>query len=271
MNEVINSKKDQLEETLLGMERVVIAYSGGVDSSFLAYFANKVLGSENVLAVTASSETYTQDELEDANNFASLFNINHRVIFTKELSNKNFAKNSSRRCYYCKQELFTKLTGLAKEEDYKSVIDGANADDPGDYRPGRDAACELNIKSPLLEAGLGKLEIRLLSKDIGLPTWDKPQMACLASRFPYGRPITVDGLFRISSAESIIRQLGFREVRVRDHGEIARIEVAGSELDRLVSVLQGEPTRRLKKLGFSYITIDAEGYRTGSMNEVLTN
>lgn len=271
MSDAINTKKEKLETTLRDMERVVIAYSGGVDSSFLTYFANTVLGKDNVLAVTASSETYTATEMEDARKFASKFNIHHKVIETREIQNKEFARNSKRRCYFCKQELFTKLNDIANEKGFKYVLDGANTDDIGDYRPGREAASELHVKSPLIDAGLSKFEIRKLSREIGLSTWNKPQMACLASRFPYGSRITVEGLFRVAAAESVIRDLGFIDVRVRDHGDIARIEVGQAELSKLLSLIAGDAIGRLKKLGYSYITIDAEGYRTGSMNEVLTN
>lgn len=270
MNDSISAKKGKLEQALTRMERVVVAFSGGVDSSFLTHFASQVIGSQNVLAVTGRSETYTETELQDALNFAQRLHLNHRVIETKEIENEQFAQNSDKRCYYCKQELFSKLSAIAAREDYKYVIDGANIDDLGDYRPGRDAARELKIKSPLIEAGLNKSEIRHLSRDMGLYTWDKPQMACLASRFPYGSPITAGGLLKVSSAESVIRDLGFKEVRVRDHGHVARIEVGKKDIKRLfLALTASEVTIRLKKLGYLYITIDAEGYRTGSMNEVL--
>ncbi len=265
----LEQKLQNLQNILLQYHSAVIAFSGGVDSSLLFKVAVKVLG-ENVLAVTADSETYPSFELAQAKELAQTINGRLEIIQTAELANPVYAQNPPNRCYYCKQELFGKLLALAQERGYAYVLDGANADDGGDYRPGLQAGKELGIKSPLKEAGLTKADIRTLARQMGLSNWDKPSFACLSSRFPYGQAITAQKLHQVAEAEALLRNLAFRQFRVRHHGEIARIEVDVDALTKLV-----EPTTRqtiveaLQTLGFAYVTIDLAGFRSGSMNEVL--
>jgi uncharacterized protein len=247
----------------------LVAYSGGVDSTLLLCVASQVLG-KNVLAVIATSETYPQKEVRAARSLARQLGVDHLVVKTRELENPKFAQNSPLRCYHCKQELFSRLKKIAEERSIPSILDGSNYDDRSDYRPGSKAAKELGIRSPLREAGLTKAEIRALSKASGLPTWDKPSLACLASRFPYDTPIKRRNLVQVGKAEDILRELGLTQVRVRHHGEIARIEVKPAEFGKIMTVKTRERiSRHLKKLGYTYITLDLDGYRTGSLNEPL--
>ena len=250
------------------MPSAVVAYSGGVDSTFLAFACNVILKDKSI-AVTAVSETYPQKEYEEAVAFARQMGLNHRIIRTSELSSREFARNPVNRCYYCKQELFKKLREIADKEDVPDVLDGTTLSDEGDYRPGRQAACELKVRSPLAEAGLTKKEVRELSQLLNVPTWDKPAYACLASRFPYGEEITVDKLKRVEEAEELLHQLGFKICRVRSHQNIARIEVEVSQLANLISQRELIVTK-LQDLGFDYVTLDLEGYRSGSMNKNIT-
>ncbi|RKY02493.1 ATP-dependent sacrificial sulfur transferase LarE [Candidatus Poribacteria bacterium] len=264
-------KLERLRDIVRGLESVLVAFSGGVDSTFLLKVCLDVLGRENVLAVTAESELYPREEVEGARTLAESLGARWRLIRTDELCNEAFASNPPERCYYCKMELFSKLKEIAGEEGLKHVVDGSNADDVGDWRPGMRAAEELGIVSPLKEAGLGKEEIRKLSKEMGLPTWDKPSMACLASRFPYGHRITPEELRMVGEAERFIRGLGFKQVRVRHHGKLARIEVEPSGIERLASAgIRERVARKLKELGYTWVTVDLQGYRTGSMNEALS-
>lgn len=260
-------KQDKLENILKELKSVVVAFSGGVDSSFLTVAARNILGKENVLAVTAKSETYTSSELNDAIDICRTFDVEHKIIDTNELSNKDFSDNPPNRCYFCKSELFNKLNEIARAENKGHVIDATNIDDKEDFRPGRLAAEEFNVRSPLIEAGIAKDEIREYSRKLGLFTWNKPQMACLASRFPYGEKITKENLKRVEIAEGIIREAGIKQVRVRIHSGIARIEVLSSDIDKLIN--EQSIINKIKLLGFSYVTVDLEGYRSGSMNEVL--
>lgn len=263
-------KLKRLKNILQGMKRVIVAYSGGIDSTFLLYMAKSVLGKDNVLAVTALSESYPQSEKRNAIETAKRLSVPHRLIKTDELKNKNFKRNPVDRCYYCKKELFQKLNKIAKKNGYHFVLDGSTFDDLKDMRYGRIAAGEENIKSPIQEARLRKKDIRGFSKIMGLEVWNKPSSACLASRFAYNQKITKERLRAIEEAEGFIKGLGFNQLRVRCHKEIARIEVPKDEIKRfLKKTLRQKIVNRLRSLGFVYITLDLMGYRTGSMNEAL--
>jgi uncharacterized protein len=269
VSQVTQAKLRRLQTILRKMGKVLIAFSGGVDSTLLLKTASEVLGTD-VLAVIATSETYPEREIKAARDLAGRLGVAHRVIKTRELENPAFAENTPLRCYHCKQELFSRLKAIAAKESIPYVLDGSNYDDGGDYRPGAKAGQELGIRSPLREAGLTKDEIRLLSRVSGLPTWDKPSLACLASRFPYHTPVESKTLLQVGRAEEILRKLGLTQVRVRHHGETARIEILPAEFDRLLDMDLGvNVIRPLKKLGYTYITLDLEGYRTGSLNEPL--
>ncbi len=266
---VTQTKLRRLRTILRKMGKVLIAFSGGVDSTLLLKTAAEELG-PNVLAVIARSETYPQREIKAAGGLARQLGVAYRVIKTRELENPAFAENSPQRCYHCKQELFSRLKAIAEKESIPFVLDGSNYDDRGDYRPGAKAGQELGVRSPLREAGLTKDEIRLLSRVSGLPTWDKPSLACLASRFPYHTPVERKTLLQVGRAEEILRKLGLTQVRVRHHGETARIEILPDEFERFLDTNPGvSVVGPLKKLGYTYITLDLEGYRTGSLNEPL--
>lgn len=268
------NKIKKLRLILSRLKRVVIAYSGGLDSTFLLKVALDSLGKNSVLAVTARSETYPYSEYKEAKRIAKSLGVQHLTIHTRELNIKGFKSNPINRCYYCKDELFRRLKGLAEKHGLNHVIDGANADDLKDVRYGMQAAKELGVRSPLLEAGIGKDFVRRYSRLLGLETWNKPSFACLASRFPYHTNITRKDLEKIDRAESCLRQLGFKQVRVRLHKDIARLEFYKEDFGKILDKITRERAlRRLKDLGFKYITLDLEGYRTGSMNEpyLLTN
>lgn len=260
-------KLNHLQEILAAYGGALVAYSGGVDSTFLAKVANDVLG-EKALAVTAGSETYPQREVDAAHALAHKLGLRHLLIHTEELEDEHFAANSPDRCYICKKELFGKLVAIARQSNIPYVLDGANYDDLADYRPGTRAGRELGIKSPLQEAGFTKEEIRMLSQQMGLPTWDKPSLACLSSRFPYGERITKEKLNMVALAEDYLRSLGVGQLRVRHHGNLARIEVTSDDFGKIYASA-GSIVRKIKEAGYKYVTLDLQGYRTGSLNEVL--
>ena len=266
---VDDQKMKALEKSLREIGSVLVAFSAGVDSTFLAAMAYRVLGNR-ALAVTASSPSFPQRELQEAVELAGKIGIRHRLVESNELANSAYTANSPDRCYHCKLELFELLQRVAREEKIRFILDGSNTDDLGDYRPGRQAAREKGVRSPLLECGFTKDDVRAASRLLGLPTADKPSFACLASRIPYGTKITESALRSVEQAENALRDLGFAQVRVRAHGEVARIEL----LQQDVSCAAGDDLRKtivqkLREAGFRYVTLDLLGYRTGSMNEGL--
>jgi len=262
------AKEQALAGALSSLGSVVVAYSGGVDSAYLAYVAHRTLG-ERAVAVTADSPSYPERHRQLAIRIASQFGLRHEIIHTSELERPEYRANPANRCYYCKHELYTHLTRLAAARG-ATVVDGNNADDRGDYRPGRQAAREFGVRSPLDEVGLGKDEIRELSRRAGLPTWDEPASACLSSRIPYHSEVTDEKLRTIERAEQAVRALGFRVFRVRHHDELARIEIARDEMARaLEPEVNAALVRELKGIGYRYVSLDLQGYRTGSLNEGL--
>ncbi|MBI5476465.1 MAG: ATP-dependent sacrificial sulfur transferase LarE [Ignavibacteriales bacterium] len=270
MTTELNNKYHKLQSLLIELKNVVIGFSGGVDSTLLLKVAVDTLG-KNVLAVIGRSETYPQQEYKEALELVNLIGAKYLEVNTEETDNIKFRENPIDRCYYCKTELFSKLHQIAVEYNIKWIADGSIVDDLNDFRPGSKASKEQNVRSPLLESGFTKEDVRELSKHLGLPTWDKPSFACLSSRFPYGFGITKEALRKVDEAESFIRSLGFCAFRVRHHDEkTARIEILPTELPKfLEDELRKKVIDKLKSLGFIYITLDLQGYRTGSMNEVL--
>jgi uncharacterized protein len=268
-NTRIDEKEKRLIEILQALKSAVVGFSGGVDSSFLAYMANKVLG-QKALCVTALSPSVPSFQKKETLDFAAHYQLQHEVIHSDELDNPEYLQNTPDRCYFCKSELFTKLQILAKDKGYAAVLDGTNFDDLSDYRPGRRAAGEFTIRSPLLEAQMTKLDIRELSRREGLPTWNKPALPCLASRIPYGTAITMEKLSTVDRGEAILRDFGFRIFRVRFHEELVRLEIAPEELPKALNVTMAAIlVKEFKALGFKFVTLDLEGYRSGALNEVL--
>ena len=266
----MDQKERHLFAALKNMGSVIVAYSGGADSAYLAWAANRVLG-DKAVAITADSASLPESHKADAEAFASDHGIRHEYIETREFDNPAYLANNPNRCFHCKDELFTRLAAAAADRGIAHVIYGVNADDLGDYRPGQGAAKLHGVKAPLVDAGLTKSEIRALSQRAGLATWDRPASACLSSRIPYGTPVTIQNVKTVDRGEEAIRALGFRQFRVRFHGDIVRIEVAPEELDRAMTLEMAQKfTAIFKPLGFHYVTLDLEGYRQGSLNAVLS-
>lgn len=265
---VLKPKLARLKRKIRGYKSCLVAFSGGLDSAFLLKVCSLVLAKENILAVTAVSASYPRGELVKARLLAKDMGVRFKVIKTTELNNKKFTDNSVLRCYFCKKELFLKLAALARKNKLNAVLDASNTTDKSDYRPGNLAKKELKVKSPLLESGFSKKDIRLQSKLLGLANWNKPPLACLASRVPYGTKITAGLLRRIDKAESYLNGLGFSQVRVRHYNGLCRLEVEKKNFNRLLRRRKAI-VEKLKNLGYNYITLDLEGYRTGSLNEVI--
>jgi pyridinium-3,5-biscarboxylic acid mononucleotide sulfurtransferase len=265
----LSGKEAQLFQSLRRMDRVIVAFSGGTDSAYLAWAAHRVLGS-NALAITADSASIPESHKRDAEVFVRRFRIAHEYIRTREFDNPAYAQNNADRCFHCKDELFTRLEEVGRERGYAHIVYGVNRDDLDDYRPGQNAAKAHRVAAPLADAGLTKAEIRELSRLADLPTWDRPASACLSSRIPYGTPVTIQNVKTVELGEERIKALGFRQFRVRFHGEIVRIEIAPAELPKALNPEMAQRfTAIFKELGFKYVTLDLEGYRQGSLNEVL--
>lgn len=264
----LDEKLADLRAVVRSLESVIVAFSAGADSTLVAKVAGDELG-DRALAVTSASESLAQRELREAIEYAEGLGIHHRVVRTNEMDNPEYRANPANRCYHCKTELYTHLEELARREGYRHVANGLNLDDFGDYRPGLQAANEHGVRAPLQESGLTKADVRALSMMLAVPTWDKPAMACLSSRVPYGEEITPEKLLQIDRAEQFLRDLGYRQLRVRHHGQVARVELPSEEMTRFLAEHSQSTTDYLKSLGFLYVTLDLQGFRSGSMNEVL--
>lgn len=265
----LQRKEQRLFELLASMDSVLVAYSGGADSAYLAWAANRVLG-PNALAVTADSASIPESHKRDAIAFARQFEIRHRMIETREFDNPAYTRNDPNRCFHCKDELFERMNALGAELGVATIAYGVNKDDTGDFRPGHRAARQHEVRAPLLEADLAKAEIRALSRAAGLPTWDRPAAACLSSRIPYGTEVTPENVKLVERGEEALAALGFRVYRVRYHGALARIEIGSDELERALSLdMAQQLVQTFRALGFQYVTLDLAGYRQGSLNEVL--
>jgi pyridinium-3,5-biscarboxylic acid mononucleotide sulfurtransferase len=264
-----DAKEKNLRRLMREMKTVLVAYSGGVDSAYLALIATQELRA-NAVCILGVSPSVSQVQREEAVKIAVQFDYNFEQINTEELANPDYQANPNNRCYFCKTELYGKLSAIAQQKNINYIVDGTNADDVGDYRPGKKAAAEIGVRSPLIESGLSKNEIRELSKKHGLPSWDKPASPCLSSRIAYGTPVTIERLTKVEKGEAVLRRLGFREFRVRLHDELVRLEIAPAELEKALNVESAEKlSAEFKRLGFRYVTLDLQGYRSGAMNEIL--
>jgi pyridinium-3,5-biscarboxylic acid mononucleotide sulfurtransferase len=262
-------KQERLREFFRDLQSVVVAYSGGVDSTYVAYVANIELG-ERAVCITGESASLPQYQRTELKRIVDDFGFNHEIIQTRELENPEYLANDSNRCYYCKDELYSQLEAIAAERHISAIVDGSTMDDLQDFRPGRRAARQHAVLSPLIEVGLSKAEVRTLSRLCSLPTWDKPASPCLSSRIAYGTTVTIERLSEVDRGEEILREMGFREFRVRHHDKLVRLEIASSEMEKILdTTVFAELAKRFRELGFKYVTLDLEGYRSGSMNESL--
>ena len=266
---ISQNKYDQLKQIFRDMDSLIVAYSGGIDSTLVLKVAYDCLG-DRVLGVTALSASMPAEEQKEAQEIARQIGVAHTQIISHETEDARYLANAPDRCFFCKSEVYDQLVEYAQEHGFQTIADGSNADDVGDHRPGRQAAREHGVRSPLQEAGFTKAEVRELARELGLPNWDKPAAACLASRIPYGTLITIQTLSQVEQAEAALKRLGFKQLRVRHHDNIARIEIEPDEFARILNY-RDEITRSLKNLGYAYITLDLEGFRSGSMNEVLVS
>ena len=263
------AKEERLRELFRELESVIVAYSGGVDSSYVAYVANEELGSRAV-CITGQSASLPAYQRAEIDRVVEKFGFQHEMIDTEELENPAYRANDANRCFFCKDELYSKLESVARTRGIKNIVDGSTMDDLGDFRPGRQAAAQHAVRSPLIEVGLSKVEVRELSQKATLPTWDKPASPCLSSRIAYGTTVTIERLSKVDRGEEILREFGFREFRVRHHDQLVRLEIAQSEMHRVLRKdLLDDLAKRFRELGFKYVTLDLEGFRSGSMNDVL--
>jgi uncharacterized protein len=266
----LSAQYERLVGLIKQMKRVIVAFSGGVDSTLVLKVALDALGRENVLAATGVSPSLPQRELQSVRDLAAVLSAPLELIETSEMDSANYTSNPSNRCYFCKTELYSKLTDLGTRKNFNAILNGLNLDDTGDHRPGMGAAKEWNIRSPLLEAKLTKPDVRALAEKLKLPNWEKPALACLSSRIPYGTPVTIQSLSQIERAEDFLRDLGFTNVRVRHHSNLARIEVDADDLSKLLQEpLRSNLIKQFKQLGYTYVTLDLQGFRSGSVNETL--